>query len=108
MRQLKLIMTFVSAAPLVGLLGTVSGMLLTFSALASGSGGDKTMDEIAGGISIALITTQAGLVVALPGYFIHYHLRRNRDEYAAFLAHVETQCAQFLYKKLSSSRGATV
>lgn len=100
-RQLTLIKTFVSAAPLIGLLGTVSGMLVTFAALSAGSGGDKTMDQIAGGISEALITTQTGLVVALPGYFVHYHLMRNRDKYASLLAHLETQCSQAVHRRLS-------
>lgn len=60
------IKTIVIVAPLIGLLGTVSGMIETFDSLASAelfsqSGG------IAGGISQALFTTQLGLVVAVPG-----------------------------------------
>jgi biopolymer transport protein ExbD len=46
-RDLRLMRVCVSAAPLVGLLGTVTGMLATFGALASGSGGDKTMGLVA-------------------------------------------------------------
>jgi len=57
----------VSAAPLLGLLGTVLGMVETFSGVASRSGG--SVDLVAGGISQALITTQIGLVAALPGTF---------------------------------------
>lgn len=58
--------TVIASAPLMGLLGTVAGMITTFSSLSSGvwvqaSGG------IAGGISQALLTTQLGLVIALPG-----------------------------------------
>ncbi|MCK6522582.1 MotA/TolQ/ExbB proton channel family protein [Myxococcota bacterium] len=58
--------TLVGVAPLLGLLGTVSGMITTFDALAtmtmfSRSGG------IAGGISEALVSTQVGLTVAIPG-----------------------------------------
>ncbi len=65
----KLVKTIVVVAPLIGLLGTVIGMIETFNSLASmalfsQSGG------IAGGISQALFTTQLGLVVAVPGLVI--------------------------------------
>jgi len=86
----------VAAAPLLGLLGTVTGMLATFAALSSGSGGDQTMAAVASGISEALITTETGLLIALPGLFVQYHLTRQRDRYEAFLAKVESACAQFL------------
>jgi len=91
----------VTAAPLLGLLGTVTGMLATFGALASGSGGEKTMGLIAEGISEALITTETGLIVALPGLFFQYQLSRRLESYKVFLAHLETICTQKLYKKLS-------
>ena len=56
-----------AAAPLLGLLGTVTGMIETFEALAH-FGGDMG-GRMAGGISRALLTTQIGLLVALPGVF---------------------------------------
>ncbi|MEZ5978087.1 MAG: MotA/TolQ/ExbB proton channel family protein [Planctomycetota bacterium] len=93
-RDLRVMKICVSAAPLVGLLGTVTGMLTTFGALATGSGGDQTMGMIAGGISEALITTETGLVIALPGLFFQYHLSRGLQQYKAFLAHLESVCLQ--------------
>ena len=68
--------SLVAAAPLLGLLGTVVGMIETFDSLAdqalfSQSGG------IAGGISQALITTQMGLVVAIPGLIVGRMLARK-------------------------------
>lgn len=99
-RDLKVMKTCVSAAPLVGLLGTVTGMLATFGALSSGSGGDQTMGMIASGISEALVTTETGLVVALPGLFFQYLLARKHEQYKAFLTHVETVCTKRLYKNL--------
>jgi len=98
----------VSTAPLLGLLGTVTGMLATFGALASGSGGEKTMGMIAGGISEALITTETGLVIALPGLFFQYQLSREYERYKAFLAHLETVCTQKLYKKLRKEELGTI
>lgn len=75
----RLIKTIVAAAPLIGLLGTVIGMIETFDSLAdaalfSQSGG------IAGGISQALFTTQLGLVVAVPGLIIGNILQRKADK----------------------------
>jgi biopolymer transport protein ExbB len=99
-RDLRVMKICVGAAPLLGLLGTVTGMLTTFSALASGAGGEKTMALVAGGISEALITTETGLVVALPGLFFQYQLARKHERYKAFLAHLETVCTQKLYKQL--------
>jgi biopolymer transport protein ExbB len=96
-RDLRVMKVCVSAAPLVGLLGTVTGMLTTFGALASGSGGNKTMDLVSGGISEALITTETGLVIALAGLFFQYQLVRTFERYTAFLAHLETVWTQALY-----------
>lgn len=75
----RLVKTIVAAAPLIGLLGTVIGMIETFDSLAdaalfSQSGG------IAGGISQALFTTQLGLVVAVPGLIIGNILQRRADK----------------------------
>ena len=64
-----LIMTIVAVAPLMGLLGTVVGMIETFDSL-----GDMSLfaqsGGIAGGISQALFTTQMGLAVAIPGLIV--------------------------------------
>lgn len=64
-----LIKTVVIVAPLIGLLGTVIGMIETFDSLASMSLFSQS-GGIAGGISQALFTTQLGLVVAVPGLII--------------------------------------
>jgi len=62
-------------APLLGLLGTVTGMIATFDVLAIfGTGNAKAM---AGGISEALITTQTGLLVAIPGLYLKGFLDRR-------------------------------
>ena len=105
-RDLKVMHICVSAAPLVGLLGTVTGMLATFGALSSGAGGDQTMAMVASGISEALITTETGLVIALPGLFFQYQLTRQHDRYKAFLAHLESVCTQRLTRRLNEERRA--
>lgn len=102
-RDLLVMKICVGAAPLFGLLGTVTGMLTTFDALGSGSGGEQTMGMIAGGISEALITTEAGLVMALPGLLFHYLMSRKNEGYKAFLAHIENVCVQAHYLRLQDS-----
>jgi biopolymer transport protein ExbB len=100
-RDLHVMKICVSAAPLLGLLGTVTGMLATFGALATGSGGEKTMGLVAEGISEALVTTETGLIIALPGLFFQYQLSRRLERYKVFLTHLETICTQKLHKKLN-------
>jgi len=103
-RDLRVMKICVGVAPLLGLLGTVTGMLATFAALSTGSGGDQTMGQVAEGISEALVTTETGLVIALPGLFFQYQLTRMFEGYKAFLAHLETVCAQKLYRKLQNQK----
>ena len=104
--DLKVMQTCVSVAPLLGLLGTVTGMLATFAALATGSGGDKTMGMVASGISEALITTETGLLIALPGLIFQYKLAREHEQYKVFLAHLQTICTQRLYKQQVKAEAA--
>ena len=75
-RYSKLVRTIVVLAPLIGLLGTVIGMIETFDSLASMSLFSQS-GGIAGGISQALFTTQMGLVVAVPGVIIGRLLDRR-------------------------------
>ena len=56
-------------APLLGLLGTVTGMIVTFQAITLYGAGDPKL--MAGGISTALVTTVLGLCVAIPMVFLH-------------------------------------
>jgi biopolymer transport protein ExbB len=72
------IFVLASAAPLLGLLGTVTGMIDTFEAVAQfGTGNAKAL---ASGISEAMITTQTGLMVAVPGMVAGYILRRKASK----------------------------
>ena len=82
-RELTVLRAMVAAAPLLGLLGTVMGMIATFSALAAR--GTASTEMLSAGISEALVTTQVGLVVALPGIFGAHAIRRRLDEVAVAL-----------------------
>jgi biopolymer transport protein ExbB len=86
-RRLAFTNVLVVSAPLFGLLGTVLGMLLTFKAI--GIGGSSTSDIIAKGISEALVATQTGMMVAIPGLLLTHIAKRWRNEYMAFLLRLE-------------------
>ena len=75
-----MIRTIVVLAPLVGLLGTVMGMIETFDALQSSSMFAQGA-SISGGISKALFTTELGLVVAVPGLIVGRVLDRKAERY---------------------------
>lgn len=87
-------------APLLGLLGTVVGMIITFQVITEyGSGDPKLM---AGGISTALVTTAQGLVVAIPLLFLHSLLStRSR----ALIRLLDEQAAGLLARSLENSKG---
>lgn len=83
-RDFMLLASLTAAAPLLGLLGTVIGMIATFEAVAVSSG--RTGEWVAEGISQALITTQFGLAVALPGAFGLARLQRMLTRTRVLLA----------------------
>jgi biopolymer transport protein ExbB len=82
-----LVTTIVMIAPLLGLLGTVTGMIETFDSL-----GDNSLfaqgGGIAGGIGQALLTTQMGLIVAIPGHLIGKYLKRKETEIMLQAEHI--------------------
>lgn len=74
-RGLTLIGVLAAVAPLLGLLGTVLGMINTFNTITLfGTGNARAM---AGGISQALITTQTGLLIAIPGLYMRNFIHRR-------------------------------
>lgn len=77
-RFLTLLGTIAVISPLLGLLGTVVGMISTFNVIASQGVGDPA--EMAGGISVALITTATGLLIAIPSVVFHRFFQRRVDE----------------------------
>jgi biopolymer transport protein ExbB len=87
-RRTKFVGSLVAAAPLLGLLGTVLGMLQTFFGIST-SRGEETAGAIAAGVSEALVTTQTGLTIALPGLFVVMLIQRQRHRLEAKLARLE-------------------
>lgn len=90
-RRLNFAGTVVQIAPLLGLLGTVSGMIMTFEALRNQS---VTSDMLSAGISRALFTTEFGLLVAIPGvllgFLLNRYVSRLHEEYREWLVNVNS------------------
>jgi biopolymer transport protein ExbB len=89
-RFLNTLGTIAGVSPLLGLLGTVTGIIDAFNAIYSGGLGDPR--ALSGGISEALITTAAGLCVAIPAYIAHRYLRGRVD---AIVVQMEKDVLQF-------------
>ncbi len=75
----QLIGVLIVAAPLLGLLGTVMGMISTFESLATPELRGSTQG-LARGISMALVTTEAGLAVAIPAVLMLYYAQRQMQK----------------------------
>lgn len=81
---LPIVNTIASVSTLLGLLGTILGMIASFDEIAKGGKGDPSV--VAGGISIALITTATGLIVAIPAVLSYSFLKRKMEK---ILTHIE-------------------
>jgi biopolymer transport protein ExbB len=82
-QYLPVIKTLVALCPLLGLLGTVTGMIEVFNIMAVTGGGDAK--SMAGGVSRATIPTMAGMVAALSGVFANTYVTRIATRESAFL-----------------------
>jgi biopolymer transport protein ExbB/TolQ len=88
-RQQRLALgAMIAAAPLLGLLGTVSGMVTTFESI-SGRSAEKTMEGLARGISEVLVATESGLVVAIPALLMVHLASRSLRKYMQKLNRME-------------------
>jgi len=87
-RQRLALGALVASAPLLGLLGTVTGMITTFESLAQRDGG-KSMADLAHGISQVLVATESGLAVALPALAVIYGMNGQVRRYLEALSCLE-------------------
>jgi biopolymer transport protein ExbB len=96
-RYLPAIATIASAAPLLGLLGTVIGMIEIFGAQGGGvGGGGNNPAQMAQGISIALYNTAFGLIVAIPALIFWRYFRAQVDGYLLTLELAADRMARHL------------
>ena len=103
-RYLNTLGTLASAAPLLGLLGTVVGMIEIFGAQAPGAAevaGGTNPEQLAHGISVALYNTAFGLMIAIPALALHRYFRGKVDEHV--LA-IELAADRLMQQLLSAKR----
>lgn len=93
-KYLNFLGTIAAIAPLLGLLGTVMGMIEVFSVI--NMNGIGSSEELAGGIAEALLTTAFGLLVAIPSMMFYRFFQRKIDELALLLEHQSLQLAERL------------
>ena len=80
-RRLTFLATTASAAPFVGLFGTVVGIMIAFNRI--GATGSTNLAVVAPGISEALIATAAGLAAAIPAVYFYNHFTHRVKEFSA-------------------------
>jgi len=102
-RFLPTLSVLAAVAPLLGLLGTVTGMINTFQVITLVGTGDSRM--MSGGISEALITTQLGLAVAIPIIIVHNFLERRVDKVIGDMEEKSVALSVILLKQQKAAHG---
>ena len=100
-RGLGALATIVGGAPLLGLLGTVLGMIKIFTVVAAAGSG--ITEQLASGIAQALITTATGLIIAIPALFTHSYLESRA---VGILSEVEAKIVDFLHLVRTPEQGS--
>ncbi len=95
--KLRPLVVVAMIAPLLGLLGTVWGMIEAFTAIAASDGLGKP-EVLASGISQALITTAAGLAVAIPTQAVYYYFRSRIDRFARLAEDTQLELTRILFE----------
>jgi biopolymer transport protein TolQ len=104
-KNLFILATVVSLAPFLGLLGTVWGILTTFSELQT-QGGGSTHQMVLGGLSLALATTVLGLVDAIPALIGYNYLKNNIRDFEIEMEGFSTEilaCVEMQYRQVDLS-----
>ena len=100
-RFLNTLGTIAAIGPVLGLLGTVFGMIDIFSSLMLHGAGNPA--ALAGGISVALITTASGLAVAIPSLIFHRYFERLVDEYVVIMEEEALKLIDILHEDRKNS-----
>lgn len=100
-RFLNSLGTIAAITPLLGLLGTVIGMIQVFTDLTTHGAGD--VNSLAGGISQALITTAAGLLVAIPSLMFYRYFRGRIDELVVVMEQEAIKLIEVMHGQRSQS-----
>jgi len=102
-KYLNTLGTIAQITPLLGLLGTVIGMIRVFTVITLQGTGDS--GALANGISEALITTATGLIIAIPALIFHRHFERKVDELVAEMEQEALKMVEVLHGERETLRG---
>ncbi|WP_189452774.1 MotA/TolQ/ExbB proton channel family protein [Cognatilysobacter bugurensis] len=102
-RYLNTLGTIAAAGPLLGLFGTVVGMIEMFLGIVDHGIGD--VNQLAGGIGKALISTAAGMIVAIPALVAHRWFRGRVSEYVVEMEHEAIQLLDAIEPPAAAARG---
>ncbi len=105
-RYLNMLGTIASITPLLGLLGTVVGMIKVFTVITVQGVGNPNV--LAGGISEALLTTAAGLTVAIPSVMCHRYFRRKIDDLVVMMEQEAIKLVEIIHGQRGESAIASV
>lgn len=97
-RYLNTLGTIAAVTPLLGLFGTVLGMIQTFAELAR-LGGAGNVSSLSGGISVALYTTAAGLTVAIPSVTLYRFFRGRVNELVVYMEQEAIKLVEVMHSK---------
>lgn len=104
-RYLDTLATIAGISPLLGLLGTVSGMIQAFAAITTQGVGNPAV--LAGGIATALITTAAGLTVAIPALIAYRYYRNRVDTLVVEMEKEAIKLVEALHRRQTGKGGLT-
>ncbi|MFW5682477.1 MAG: MotA/TolQ/ExbB proton channel family protein [Phycisphaeraceae bacterium] len=94
-KRLNILALIAAASPLLGMTGTVTGMIKSFDQIVQ-TGGGNIAEAAAGGISEALVTTAAGLLIALPALVAYNLLTKRIDRYTLEIEKSTTELIDFI------------
>ena len=106
-RFLTTLGTIASISPLMGLFGTVVGMIEIFAAADPGGGGGTDPQQLAHGISIALYNTGFGLLIAIPALIAHRHFRALIDSIVVDMEQQAVRLVEVLHGERRQAPAAT-
>jgi biopolymer transport protein ExbB len=104
-RRLPMLQQLANLATLLGLLGTIIGLIESFEALENAPQ-DKKQEMLAGGIALAMNTTAAGLIAALPALFIHLFLSAVSRKIIEDIDQYSVKLSNLLSSRATSGGGA--
>jgi biopolymer transport protein ExbB len=104
-RHLRLMNGIAQVAPLLGLLGTVLGMIVSFNGISASEGGEGQRELLAGGIAQALITTAAGMAVAIPALTAYLYFVGRVDQHVTEIDALGQQIVELISAD-AEARGA--